>query len=211
MHHQNPHRCWSDGLPIYRHGWRRPWHTSDYVSPGHHLEEGSDAWVHDGPTRCYYTGDSDLTHVCVWSETDSCPEDGDDIAEALAGRGPDGPGAWMDTSPQTGERREPSPGGSHHPGCAGVDEAVEQEECITCPCRSGHPAWACGTTLQCLCPPPACINVRKTLVVGVEVDILEELVYEDTEVLHTQTVFDGCLEHNLMDSTSFCCEKEFLK
>ncbi|KAK1790893.1 hypothetical protein P4O66_014053 [Electrophorus voltai] len=207
MHHQNPQRSRSDGLPVCRHGWRRPWHTSGYVSPREHMEhDGSVVWKQESPALRYYTADSDLTPTCVWTKTDSClTEGGGDFGEAHACRVPDGPGVWVDTPPQTGEPREAPPGGRH------PNEASERTGHGLGPCKSGHPAWVCGMANQCPCLPPACFNVTKTLVVGVEVDVLEELIYEDVEVLDMETAFDGGLEQNLMDSTSFCCDQLFLK
>ncbi|TSN21179.1 Cytosolic 5'-nucleotidase 3A [Bagarius yarrelli] len=72
----------------------------------------------------------------------------------------------------------------------------EQGENNVCPCRAVQSRW---NSNQWSSLPPPCCNVRNTLVVGVEVDVLEEVVYEDTEIVQTQNInIDGWV----MDKTA---------
>ncbi|KAL7842810.1 hypothetical protein SRHO_G00244990 [Serrasalmus rhombeus] len=214
MYSQHQCRCWSDRLPVCRHSWRRHLGGFGYDLCGQQQDEGDSnvAWTHEQPTVCYYSGDGDLTHNYVEIETDSCLTiAGQDFGEPHTGQELGDHGVWMQPSHPSDDGREDIPGVSHLPTSQRTNEASEPVEDCVCSCRTGHSRWSNGANHQCLCLPPPCFNVRKTLVVGVEVDVLEELVYEDTEILHEQTVFDGGLESDLMDSTSCVCNQLFPK
>ncbi|XP_072525277.1 uncharacterized protein [Salminus brasiliensis] len=213
MHHQNHYLSWSD-RPICRHSWRRRRGGLGYDCCGQqeNEEDSSASWMHDRPTVCYYTGDDDLTHEYVEIETDSCLTVAEeDFEEVLAGQELEDHAVWMAQSHQTEDSQEHIPGASCPPTSHRTNEGSDQAEGGLCPCRTVHSRWRNEATNQCLCVPPQCFNVRNTLVVGVEVDVLEELIYEDTEIVQTQTVFDGSLENHPMDPPSYCCNQLFLQ
>ncbi|KAI4892484.1 hypothetical protein NFI96_027979 [Prochilodus magdalenae] len=191
MYSQTHCRCWTDRVPVCRHSCRRHLGGLDYDLCGHQQDEedGNVAWTHERPTVCYYPGDGDLTHEYVEIETDSCfTVAGQDFGEPYVGQEHEHQGVWMESSHQTDDDGEDVPGVSHLPGSQRTNEASGWMDDCLYSCSTACPRSSNEATNQCLCVPPHCFNVRKTLVVGVEVDVLEELIYEDTEVLHTQTV-----------------------
>ncbi|GAA6099757.1 uncharacterized protein LOC113543357 [Tachysurus ichikawai] len=160
------------------------------------------------PSVCYYTGGSELPHAYLQNETDSCLNDSEsDLGEMC--HQPDVHdihNVQMDPCFQTCDGREHNPEVSHPQTSGRMNEEPQPSKDNLCPCKAVHSRWSSG---QWPSLPPPCCNVRNSLVIGVEVDVLEEVVYEDTEILQTQTMFDGCLEDHMMNSTSCHCDQLF--
>ncbi|XP_007240067.3 uncharacterized protein LOC103031164 [Astyanax mexicanus] len=213
MYHQNHYLLWSD-RPVCRHSLRRRCGGLGYDCCGQQENEDSSAsWMHEQPTVCYYAGETDLTHEYIEIETDSCLTVADqDFEEVHIGQELEDHEVWLEQTHQTDYDQEHIHGVSSCPPTNHrMNEGSEQNKGCLCPYRTVHSRWGNEATNQCPCVSPQCFNVRNTLVVGVEVDVLEELVYEDTEIVQTQTVFDGSLENHPMNSTSCCCNQLFLQ
>ncbi|XP_041964386.1 uncharacterized protein LOC121721474 [Alosa sapidissima] len=83
----------------------------------------------------------------------------------------------------------------HHPH--GYSHRSEGNSCA-CLFR---PTESCeGVSEQWTCSPFPCLGVSKTLLVGVEVDIVEELEFEDTEVLEEPVMPDMLSQQVLTES-----------
>ncbi|XP_034170743.2 uncharacterized protein LOC113543357 [Pangasianodon hypophthalmus] len=206
MHHQNQHCSLSDRQRICCHSLTRHHGGFEYDSTRQQQKEDTNVpGTQECPTVCYYAGDSELTHAYIQNETDSCLSDsGSDFGEMCHQQ--DIHDVLMDPCLQTCAGREHNPEVSHPQTSGRMNEEPEQSQDTVCPCSAVHSRWSSN---QWPSLPPPCCNVRNALVVGVEVDVLEEVVYEDTEIVQTQTMFDGCLEDHLMDSTSCYCDQLF--
>ncbi|XP_053507194.1 uncharacterized protein LOC128623980 [Ictalurus furcatus] len=208
MHHQN-HQCsLSDKQRICCHRLRRHHGGFEYDSSRQQQKEDSNVPVaQEYPTVSCYTGDSELTRTYIQDESDSCLSDSGSDFEEMCHRD-DVHDVQMDPCLQTCDGREHNRDVSHPQTRRRMNEGPEHtlREDTLCPCSAEHSRWSSN---QWPTLPPPCCNVRNALVVGVEVDVLEEVVYEDTEIVQTQTMFDGCLEDQMMDSTSCYCEQLF--
>ncbi|KAF5898901.1 uncharacterized protein DAT39_011400 [Clarias magur] len=145
-------------------------------------EDSKVAELRECPTVCYYTGDMPFTHAYIQGETDSCLSDsGRDFGE-MCHHHHRIHSFHMDPCVQTCDGRELNPEASHPQR---MSKEPEESEDPLCPCRAVDLGRSSN---QWPTLPPPCCNVGNALVVGVEVDVLEEVVYEDTEIVQTQTM-----------------------
>ncbi|XP_071253440.1 uncharacterized protein [Salvelinus alpinus] len=208
MYGQNPNWLWSNGAPLRHQGHLgrlgsatpRQWEDEEEGK-----EEEHAIWTREHPAICCYTTSKDghgLIQDCVqnhwgWAGTESPfgPVHTDVVSiQRQSDTGLDAPEMWMDVPPD-----QPSLGGadgeesSHHcldsqwgshrtegHGCVCVHGPSEPGRC--CHSWAGSPLFNFGS------------KMRKTIMVGVEVEIVEEVAFEDTETLEVMSLsklFDG--------------------
>ncbi|KAG7319508.1 hypothetical protein KOW79_016651 [Hemibagrus wyckioides] len=205
MHHQKHHCSLADRQCICNSSKR---HHGGFEYDSCREQQKEDINIpgtQECPSVCYYPGDSELPHAYLQNETESCLSDSEsDFGEMCHQTNVhDVHHVQMDPCFQTCDGRELNPEVSHSQR---MNEEPEPSEDTLRPCRTVDSRWSSN---QWPSLPPPCCNVRNALVVGMEVDVLEEVVYEDTEIVQTQTMFDGCLEDHMMDSTSCYCDQLF--
>ncbi|XP_071253441.1 uncharacterized protein [Salvelinus alpinus] len=206
MYGQNPNWLWSNGAPLRHQGHLgrlgsatpRQWEDEEEGK-----EEEHAIWTREHPAICCYTTNGHgLIQDCVqnhwgWAGTESPfgPVHTDVVSiQRQSDTGLDAPEMWMDVPPD-----QPSLGGadgeesSHHcldsqwgshrtegHGCVCVHGPSEPGRC--CHSWAGSPLFNFGS------------KMRKTIMVGVEVEIVEEVAFEDTETLEVMSLsklFDG--------------------
>ncbi|KAL2084512.1 hypothetical protein ACEWY4_020030 [Coilia grayii] len=170
----------------------------------HEDEDGAVLWTEDNPSGSYYTDGDEATHLY---RQRCCPCEGGDedfgsvITDSTDFRilrtlddDQDTPDVW---NGHIYPYCEHTGGHGVHHSC-GYAHRSEEDGCA-CLCK---PTDSCeGVSEQWTCSPFPCLSVSKTLLVGVEVDIVEELEFEDTEVLEEPVVPDMLSQHVLTEST----------
>ncbi|XP_063054495.1 uncharacterized protein LOC134448767 [Engraulis encrasicolus] len=162
-------------------------------------EEDPVLWTEDDPSSSYYSdgADEDATHIVHRHRC--CPyQDGGGEAHGSVTAGSTGVHMVRTLDEDEDEDEdEDSPDvwrGHMYPYCELRDSYGGHRPCVYAHRRSEENGCAClyksrtdscegVTTEQWPYSPFPCLSVSKTLLVGVEVDIVEELEFEDTEVL----------------------------
>ncbi|XP_031432619.1 uncharacterized protein LOC116222476 isoform X2 [Clupea harengus] len=156
--------------------------------PLRHEDEDDDVlWAEENPNGSYYTDGDEATHLY---RQRCCPCEGGGEAFGSVLTDPsdfhihrvldedqDAPEVW--TGHIFPYREHTSSHDVHHHPYRYSDRSEENGcACLYTPTESCE-----GVAEQWTCSPFPCLGVSKTLLVGVEVDIVEELEFEDTEVL----------------------------
>ncbi|XP_045064331.1 uncharacterized protein LOC123482095 [Coregonus clupeaformis] len=204
MYGQNPNWLWSSGAPLrhHRHLGRlgsatlRQWEDEEEEEG---KEEEHAIWTREHPAICCYTTDGHgLTQECVqnrWAGTESPfgPVHTDLVSiQSQSDTRQEAPEMWMDVPPHL-----PSLGAAdgeessqHYLGSHWGSHRTEGHGCVCMhgPRRYCH-SWAGSPLFN--------FGVRKTIMVGVEVEIVEEVAYEDTETL--EVISEGVYPNYLME------------
>ncbi|XP_024250542.1 uncharacterized protein LOC112228948 isoform X2 [Oncorhynchus tshawytscha] len=208
MYGQNPNWLWSNGEPLrhHRHLGRlgsatlRQWEDEEEGK-----EEEHAIWTREHPAICCYTTNGHgLTQERVqnpwgWACTESTfgPVHTDLVSiQSQSDTGLDAPEMWIDVPP-------------HQPSLGGADGEESSQHCLGSQWRShrteGH-GCVCvhgpsgpGRCCHSLAGSPLFnFGMRKTIMVGVEVEIVEEVAYEDTETL--EVISEGVYPNYLMET-----------
>nr|XP_029498789.1 uncharacterized protein LOC115114565 isoform X1 [Oncorhynchus nerka] len=210
MYGQNPNWLWSNGEPLrhHRHLGRlgsatlRQWEDEEEGK-----EEEHAIWTREHPAICCYTTNGHgLTQERVqnpwgWDCTESTfgTVHTDLVSiQSQSDTGLDAPEMWIDVPP-------------HQPSLGGADGEESSQHCLGSQWRS-HRTEGHG----CVCVhgpsgPGRCCHslagsplfnfgskLRKTIMVEVEVEIVEEVAYEDTETL--EVISEGVYPNYLMET-----------
>ncbi|XP_064805900.1 uncharacterized protein LOC135523102 isoform X2 [Oncorhynchus masou masou] len=222
MYGQNPNWLWSNGVPLRHLGRLGSATLRQWEDEEERKEEEHAIWTREHPAICCYTTSlfssgmpcclgvnrvyadgHGLTQECVqnhwgWAGTESPfgPVHTDLVSiQSQSDTGLDAPEIWTDVPPH-----QPSLGGAHgeesSQHCLDSQWGSHRTEGHGCACVHGpsEPGRCCHS---CAGSPLFNFRMRNTIMVGVEVEIVEEVAYEDTETLE---VISGVYPNYLMET-----------